>query len=410
LLFAVPWSCRTRQRKLSPASAANFRDQVDFAVAPTLSLRAQRSNLAAEITAAPAAPRNDGLRLFCRPPHRLLLVDRGAQRRRRHRLVAHAHTDRVVDRVGNRFHRRQRSAPRRRHTACASNGHPNRVVFWFRVGEMRTRLRRATDEDAQAIAEVYFESFRLLTFLPMLHTAEGYRRFIANVILKECAVTVVEDDTGIVSFLALQGEEVRLLYTRPDRIGLGAGTQLIEATKSTGIVALELWCFQANARARRFYEARLSHRPLYRRCGERGADTRCPLSVGAPIKLGCPSRPGLTPFNALWRNHSRPTGALFVVFQASRSAPADFGDQVDFAVGAEQGEVGILVDLAVDRQHHAFVDLVAEAGERRSSSRIRGRTLFASTSSSVTRGLTAGRSSRSRRCRGSGQAQHRRDS
>jgi len=58
----------------------------------------------------------------------------------------------------------------------------------------------------------------------MLHTAEGYRWFVANVILKECAVTVVEDDTGIVSFLALQGEEVRLLYTRPDRIGLEAGT------------------------------------------------------------------------------------------------------------------------------------------------------------------------------------------
>jgi GNAT superfamily N-acetyltransferase len=93
----------------------------------------------------------------------------------------------------------------------------------------------------------------------MLHTAEGYRWFIANVILKGCAVTVVEDDTGIVSFLALQGEEVRLLYTRPDRIGLGAGTQLIEATKSTGVVALELWCFQANAGARRFHEARGFH-------------------------------------------------------------------------------------------------------------------------------------------------------
>jgi hypothetical protein len=76
---------------------------------------------------------------------------------------------------------------------------------------MRFKLRRAADEDAQAIAEIYFSSFRLLTFLPMLHTAESYRRFIANVILKECAVTVVEDDTGIVSFLALQGEEVRLL-------------------------------------------------------------------------------------------------------------------------------------------------------------------------------------------------------
>ena len=121
---------------------------------------------------------------------------------------------------------------------------------------MPFELRQATSGDAEAIAELYCASFRLLTFLPMLHTIEGYRRFVAGVMLKECAVTVVEDDTGIISFLALQGEEVRQLYTRPDRIGRGAGTQLIEAAKSSGVAALELWCFQANTRARRFYEAR----------------------------------------------------------------------------------------------------------------------------------------------------------
>jgi GNAT superfamily N-acetyltransferase len=65
-----------------------------------------------------------------------------------------------------------------------------------------------------------------------------------------------EDETGIAAFVALKGEEVRPLYTRPDRIGMGAGTQLIEAAKATGIGALELWCFEANERARRFYEAR----------------------------------------------------------------------------------------------------------------------------------------------------------
>jgi len=109
---------------------------------------------------------------------------------------------------------------------------------------------------ADAIANVYSTSFRLLTFLPMLHTIEDYRWFIANVILKECKVTVVEDQSGIVAFLARQGEEVRLLYTRPDQIGMGAGSQLIDTVKATGIGALELWCFQANTRARRFYEAR----------------------------------------------------------------------------------------------------------------------------------------------------------
>jgi GNAT superfamily N-acetyltransferase len=125
--------------------------------------------------------------------------------------------------------------------------------------KMPFTLRRATVADADAIAAVYSASFRLQTFLPMLHTAAEYRSFIANVIFRDCEVIVVEDDSGIVSFLARHDEEVRLLYTRPDRIGRGAGTQLIEAAKKSGVKVLELWCFQANARARRFYEARGFH-------------------------------------------------------------------------------------------------------------------------------------------------------
>ena len=108
---------------------------------------------------------------------------------------------------------------------------------------------------------VYWASFRMLTFLPMQHTIEENRRFVTDVILNECEVTVAEDETGIVAFLARKGEEVRLLYTRPDRIGMGAGTQLIDAAKVGGIGALELWCFQANERARWFYEAR-GFRPI----------------------------------------------------------------------------------------------------------------------------------------------------
>src|SRR4051794_14239840 len=100
---------------------------------------------------------------------------------------------------------------------------------------MRFTLRRGTPCDGDPIGDVYSASFRLLAFLPMLHTVEDYKWFIANVILKECEVTVAENETGIVAFLARQG---------PDRIGMGAGTQLIDAAKATaGIGALELWCF-----------------------------------------------------------------------------------------------------------------------------------------------------------------------
>jgi GNAT superfamily N-acetyltransferase len=121
---------------------------------------------------------------------------------------------------------------------------------------MSFRLRQATDEDAEAIAQIYFASFRLLTFLPLLHNIDSYRWYVANRMLKEWAVTVAEDDSGIVSFLGVRGEEVGHFYTLPYRIGQGAGTQLMQMAQASGVAALELWCFQANARARRFYEAR----------------------------------------------------------------------------------------------------------------------------------------------------------
>ena len=120
----------------------------------------------------------------------------------------------------------------------------------------RFRCRQATLDDAGGIAAVFSSSLRLLTFLPVLHTVEEDRRFIENIILKECEVIVAEGDPGIVSFLALNGEEIRLLYSHPDFIGSGAGSLLLDAVKKSSVAALELWCFQANERARRFYEER----------------------------------------------------------------------------------------------------------------------------------------------------------
>jgi len=67
---------------------------------------------------------------------------------------------------------------------------------------MRFTLRRATACDAKAVANVFSASFRLLTFLPILHTVEEDRRYIQNAIVNECEVTVAEDESGIVSFLA----------------------------------------------------------------------------------------------------------------------------------------------------------------------------------------------------------------
>ena len=73
-------------------------------------------------------------------------------------------------------------------------------------------LRRAAASDADEIANVYYASFRLLSFLPMLHTIEEYRWFVSDVTLKECEVTVAEEKSGIVAFLARGGGRKSACY------------------------------------------------------------------------------------------------------------------------------------------------------------------------------------------------------
>ena len=59
---------------------------------------------------------------------------------------------------------------------------------------MPYKLRRASIADADAIAAVFSPSFRLLTFLPALHTVAEDRWFIEHVILRECEVTLAENE------------------------------------------------------------------------------------------------------------------------------------------------------------------------------------------------------------------------
>jgi len=111
-------------------------------------------------------------------------------------------------------------------------------------------------DDAKSIAKVFTPSHRLLDFLPQTHTAKEDRWFITNVILRDCTVMVAERHNLIVSFIAWQQQEIRLLHTHPDFLERGAGGMLLDAAKDSGAEVLELWCFQSNIRARQFYEAR----------------------------------------------------------------------------------------------------------------------------------------------------------
>lgn len=116
-------------------------------------------------------------------------------------------------------------------------------------------IRRALVEDAEAVADVYINSFRAA--LPTVHPAHSddeVRSWIRTHLIPEAECWVAVDSQAIVAVLALKPGWVDQLYVAPDRLGEGIGRLLLNLAKERSGGRLHLWTFQVNTRARRFYE------------------------------------------------------------------------------------------------------------------------------------------------------------
>jgi len=107
--------------------------------------------------------------------------------------------------------------------------------------------------DAPAIASILRRSLDSLGWMPTLHTPEEDLAFIRETVLPQQSVTVAEAGGEIVGFVAAHEGWINLLYLDPDWTGQGIGGRLLD-TATAGAGETKLYCFQANAGARRFYE------------------------------------------------------------------------------------------------------------------------------------------------------------
>jgi GNAT superfamily N-acetyltransferase len=116
-------------------------------------------------------------------------------------------------------------------------------------------IRRATPDDVEVVAALFRRSFQTLDFLPVLHTADEDREHLAKVI-HEQDVWVAEEDSRTVGFIALDGNLGTFFYVDPEFHDRGIGSALFEQVREARPDGFEFWVFQANERARRFYERR----------------------------------------------------------------------------------------------------------------------------------------------------------
>ena len=122
-------------------------------------------------------------------------------------------------------------------------------------------IRRATPDDAPAIAAVHVRSWRrayedvvdahVLAELDVDERAERWRGWLGD---EEALVWVAEEGGRVVAFASLRGAKLTTLYVDPFAQGAGVGTRLLTAAEAAG--ARELEVFEANGHGRRFYEAR----------------------------------------------------------------------------------------------------------------------------------------------------------
>jgi GNAT superfamily N-acetyltransferase len=120
-----------------------------------------------------------------------------------------------------------------------------------------TIIRRATDADARAAADIQIAAMRdAMPWLPDLHTDDETRVWMRDVVLAQREVWVAEEAGRAAAFVAIEGDLVGNLYVAPAAQGRGLGSALLDVVKRERPRGFRLWVFQRNARARAFYEAR----------------------------------------------------------------------------------------------------------------------------------------------------------
>jgi GNAT superfamily N-acetyltransferase len=117
-------------------------------------------------------------------------------------------------------------------------------------------IRPAGAADAPAVAAVWWRA--RLDAVPAIpapvHDEADVARWVAEVLVPAGGTWVALDGKHVVAMFSLRPGWIDQLYVDPSRQGRGIGAELVEVAKDRAPDGLELWAFQSNTRARRFYE------------------------------------------------------------------------------------------------------------------------------------------------------------
>jgi GNAT superfamily N-acetyltransferase len=118
------------------------------------------------------------------------------------------------------------------------------------------QVRRAGTHEVDEVAGVWLRSRAASVpyIPPPVHKEEDVRHWFQRVVFPSRDVWVADEGDTIVGVLVLDREWIDQFYVEPGHTGHGVGAELMAVAKREQPTVLRLWTFEANVRARRFYE------------------------------------------------------------------------------------------------------------------------------------------------------------
>ena len=148
-----------------------------------------------------------------------------------------------------------------------------------RQASVNATLRPATAVDAPRIAGLLIDTrAAFMPYAPSAHPDPELHGWVANYLVPSGGVTVAEFQGPVVAAMATERSAALSWITHmavdPALVGRGIGSLLLARAMRTLAPPIRLYTFQANSRARRFYE-RHGFRPIELTDG-RANEERCP--------------------------------------------------------------------------------------------------------------------------------------
>jgi GNAT superfamily N-acetyltransferase len=119
-------------------------------------------------------------------------------------------------------------------------------------------IRRGRVEESDAIAELYFrvrqQALAARSIPAAVHSLDELRVWVRDHLFGEQEVWVAEAEGGVVGFMVLgRPDWLEHLYIDEAATGAGLGSRFVELAMAELPGQIQLWTFQSNTGAQRFY-------------------------------------------------------------------------------------------------------------------------------------------------------------